>query len=217
MKDIAKRLLEARTKSKRSQQEIARLLDVSKQLVSHWENARSEITVPQIIRLAKILGVSVEWLMIGVGGDLQSSSVRVHTGMGRLVPMVSQDQLLEVARGSLNLEDIKTQHATSMKCSTRSLSFEIFDRSMEPTYQLGHLITVDPEQLPEPGDCVVFALLSENQVLFRRYRPQAESKPAMPPFTLQADNPYFEPRLITPAHQPIYLGRKVEHIIRGPR
>src|SRR5258705_12126912 len=99
MVEIGKRLREARVNAKITQQEIARLLDVSKQLVSHWEKARSEITVPTVIRVAKILGVGVEWLLVGIGGGLKNSSVRVHAGGGGLVGIVGRELVLGVAPG----------------------------------------------------------------------------------------------------------------------
>ena len=217
MVDIGKRLREARVNAKITQQEIARLLDVSKQLVSHWEKARSEITVPTVIRVAKILGVGVEWLLVGIGGGLKNSSVRVHAGGGRLVAIVGRDQILELARGSLKHEDVRGQRQTTLQCGPRAMAFEVWDHSMEPLFKRHEIIIVDPDIMPEPGYVAVFALLASGEILFRRYRPAAESKPAMPPFTLVAENPDFEPRLITPAHQPVFMGTKVEHIIRGHR
>ncbi len=64
---ISRRLREAREAKGLTQDEIARMLGVSKQLVSHLENSRSELTVPTGIRLAKEFGVSIEWLLTGSG------------------------------------------------------------------------------------------------------------------------------------------------------
>src|SRR5258705_2674874 len=135
MVEIGKRLREARVNAKITQQEIARLLDVSKQTVSHWEKARSEITVPTVIRVAKILGVGVEWLLVGIGGGLKNSSVRVHAGGGRLVAIVGRDQILELARGSLKHEDIRGQPQTTLQGGPRAMAFEVWDNSVEPPFK----------------------------------------------------------------------------------
>lgn len=49
-----------------SQETLARKLDVSKNTVSRWENARTDApSGPNLDRLAKVLGTTSDWLMHG--------------------------------------------------------------------------------------------------------------------------------------------------------
>ena len=214
MKHIGMRIREARSRKRLGQQEIAEALGVTKQLVSHWENARSDLPIATAIKLAALLGVTVQELL--VGGDKMGAREPIVSA-GHVVPLATPSELLEIARGILALERLTTRRHTDAQCSSRALSFRVWDRAMVPNFEPGHLVTVDPEVLPEPGDAVAFALLGSSETLFRRYRPQAESRPAMPPLTLRADNDDFEPRLITPAHQPVFLGTLLEHVVLGSR
>jgi len=134
-----------------------------------------------------------------------------------MVPKVTMDQLLSIARGKLDPEDVDDKRLTYSACSARSYQFEVVDRSMEPTFPIGTAITVDREKMPAPGDCVLVALLAQNIVLFRRYRPSAGSKPTEPPYTLRADNPDYEPISVTAKDKPIFLGTKVEHATLSSR
>ncbi len=67
---------------------------------------------------------------------------------------------------------------------------------MEPTFKLEQIVAIDSAQVPEPGDCIVVALLATDEVLFRRYRPHSGTQPVEPPYKLIADENFFEPREI---------------------
>lgn len=190
-------------------------MDVSKQLVSHWETGRSEITVFDVVRVAKIVGADVTWLLTGIGQG--TSDVKLRLQGGTAVPKLDPGEILDVASGRKQIEDVGTIRHTEVKASNRALCFDIFDRSMEPRFELGHTIVVDPERLPEPGDCILVALITPQQLVFGRYKPAADSKPAQPPFTIEFDNRYYDSRLVTMQHQPVFLGTMIEHVIVGSR
>lgn len=212
---FGQRLRKARTEAKISQQKIADLLGVSKQLVSHWETGRSEITVFDVVKVAKIVGVDVTWLLTGSGQG--TSNVKLRTQGGTPVPKLEPKDIIDVASGRKQMEDIEAYRFTTAKVSSRALCFDVFDHSMEPRFEIGHTVVIDPERMPEPGDCVLVALLETQQVVFGRYKPAPDSRPGQPPFTLEFDNRFFEPRLITLQHKPVFLGTMIEHIISGSR
>ena len=62
---ISKRLKELRTVSGFSQEKLAELLDVSRQIISSWENERSYPDVHNLIMLCDIYSVSLDDLMKG--------------------------------------------------------------------------------------------------------------------------------------------------------
>src|SRR5258706_1775818 len=65
--EIGQRIAQAREAKGLTQQNLADKFGASKQLVSHWESARSELTVPALIQLANELKVQPEWILHGRG------------------------------------------------------------------------------------------------------------------------------------------------------
>ncbi len=65
--EVGQRIARAREAKSLTQQALADEFGASKQLVSHWESARSELTVPALISLATKLEVDVEWILDGRG------------------------------------------------------------------------------------------------------------------------------------------------------
>lgn len=62
---IGERITELRNKQDISQVQLAKLLDVSRQAVSKWENDQSSPDTIRLIRLADILNVDLEYLATG--------------------------------------------------------------------------------------------------------------------------------------------------------
>ena len=62
---IGERIAKCRKDKKLSQEYIAEILDVSRQAVSKWENDQSEPDTGNLIQLARLFGVSVEYLANG--------------------------------------------------------------------------------------------------------------------------------------------------------
>jgi ribosome-binding protein aMBF1 (putative translation factor) len=65
LKVLGRRLRDARVDAGLSQVDIARRLNISKQLVSHWELARSEIAIGDLVKVAQITGTSTDFLLTG--------------------------------------------------------------------------------------------------------------------------------------------------------
>lgn len=63
LKNLGKRLRDARLAKGATQEEIANVVKSTKQLVSHWETGRCEITLGRIIVLARHYGMSVDALI----------------------------------------------------------------------------------------------------------------------------------------------------------
>ena len=58
-----KRLRELRLEKGASQEDIAKLLNMSKMAVSHWERGKSEPSIEQLKILARYFDVSVDYLV----------------------------------------------------------------------------------------------------------------------------------------------------------
>ena len=60
---FCQRLKELRTEKRISQPELAKLVGVSKGMISFWENAINEPTISNLIKLCKIFDVSSDYLL----------------------------------------------------------------------------------------------------------------------------------------------------------
>lgn len=205
--DILRRL---RTERGVKQIKIAERLKVSKQLVSHWEAGRSEMTLPSLLAVCDLLQITPNDLLLDRADEPSAPSAQ---SAAVSVPILSRNELLspEEKRWASVLPELN--YNCWHPCSAASVAFQIFDRSLQPQFQIGDLVVVDPERMPEPGDCIAVALRSERTVLFRRYRPPGEGAHVVAPFTLVSDDPNFEPRFIKRGHDPYFIGTLVEHVI----
>ncbi len=60
---LNERLREIRTAKKLSQVELARLLGVTKQCISNWENDNIQPSIEMLVKISKTLGVSSDYLL----------------------------------------------------------------------------------------------------------------------------------------------------------
>lgn len=63
MDDIGSRIYEERRKKRLSQEQLADLLKISNKAISKWENGESLPTIDNIVKLARIFGVSSDYLL----------------------------------------------------------------------------------------------------------------------------------------------------------
>lgn len=62
MKVFSERLKTLRKEKKLTQTELASKLDISQKSYSNWESGKAEPTLDNIIKLADLLEVSLDWL-----------------------------------------------------------------------------------------------------------------------------------------------------------
>ncbi len=63
--DIAERLQELRKKTGYSQEQIADMLEISRQAVSKWESGQGKPEIDNIIKLTHIYNVSTDYILLG--------------------------------------------------------------------------------------------------------------------------------------------------------
>lgn len=216
LKDLGKRLREARDAVGLTQDEIAKAVGGSKQLISHWETGRSEITAFDLWTVSKLCGVSMERLIGGTHTSYRQPDA-LPSG-ATLLSFATADECLAIARGDLALRDVQHKRVSHSQLSDRAMTLAVPDPAMEPTFNQQMIITVDAAAVPSPGECILVALLAKNELLFRRYIPKIERKGNLrAPFKLKGDNFYFPEREICASDKPVYLGRLVETVVHGNR
>ena len=156
--DIATRIKEARTMRGMTQNELSQKLHKSKQMVSAWETARSEILVSDMLKICNILSVELPWLVLGqpsVGENPKAT-------LGKVVPYASAGELGTWARrksGDLRAELHIQVH---VNVSERALALANPDEgatTVTSALVKGQTIIVDPELKLSPGDlcaCIVY-------------------------------------------------------------
>lgn len=63
--NIADRLKELRKKAGYSQEQLAEMLDISRQAVSKWESGQGNPDIENVIKLTEIYGVSADHILLG--------------------------------------------------------------------------------------------------------------------------------------------------------
>ena len=62
---LADKIINERKKNGWSQEELAEMLEVSRQSVSKWESAQSVPDLQKILKMAEVFGVSTDYLLTG--------------------------------------------------------------------------------------------------------------------------------------------------------
>jgi hypothetical protein len=206
-------------------QQVAERVGYSKQLIGQQETGASEIAAYDIVRLARIYGCSLEWLLIGEAGGTPSISRETPR-----IPKLTQSQLLTLAGGigsgmlprtgpgrELFVRSTFSERVCCIsRCSEQALAFDVFDNALQPELKLGDTVIVDGAVEPVASEPVLVVLTATHELLFRRYEPRRGEQILNPPFDLSSTHPLTPSRTVTTEHAPIFLGAAVEFIrVRG--
>src|SRR5262245_3029294 len=122
LKALGKRLRNARVAAGLTQTDVAKNLGVAKQLASHWELARSTISINDLVRFAQLTGQSTDYLLTGI--HQPGGNVRIVAPQGRAVPKLSVDQIIAHGRGRLALDDVEGRHLTALSVGNRAFALQ---------------------------------------------------------------------------------------------
>jgi transcriptional regulator with XRE-family HTH domain len=174
MATFGERLRRAREAAQMSGPQMARELRVSAQTVSEWERGRYFPAADKLARIAQLTSVKVDWLLTGQNDHAPGGASLLQ---GRLVSKIPFDDLPNFdPRGKISATYDKVH--THFPCGPHSFQITVSDRSNAPDYEPGDSVIIDPDLKPNPGDMVL--VVSDNSVLFRRYRPRAGTVELIP-------------------------------------
>lgn len=164
--------------------EIARFCGVSRTAVSQWSKGDvKELKYDNLRNLAKICGVSVDWLADGKGemlsreiedvpGSYQFDSglapAPVMAGMAPEISWVQAGAWTEVCHVELDPESVNW-YPRPPGASERSFVLRVVGESMAPEYTPGRLIFVDPERAADSGDDVIAVMTETGEATFKRF------------------------------------------------
>lgn len=90
------KLIQLRKRAGWSQEELAEKLDVSRQAVSKWESAQSTPDLERVLALARLFGVSTDYLLKEEAEAEEACDGEAKPASGRLVTMGEAEAFLEV-------------------------------------------------------------------------------------------------------------------------
>lgn len=187
---ITDRINERVRQLKLKQTDIVVATKASPATVNKWLNHTNEPSAKYLEDLAKILNVSIEWLITGVevADTFDFTKVKI-----RKAPILSFYEVVDFYK-YLITNDEKRDFEYFVD---NNFSDELFwvrtttDNSMLPTFKDGDLILIDTKREPRTGNCVVAVVEGDTKATLRKYRICYDEKANKEYFQLVAENDFY--------------------------
>lgn len=146
MQTLGQRLYQLRQDKGLARTALAMKIGVSKTAIKNWEDNDNIPKTEYLKLLADYFHCDINYLLRGESKENLSKQAKEQR-----TPVLSKSDVLSIDTDSKQLYWLI-----------------IDDDSMSPTFDLQHLVLIDPALLPQPGDYVVG--INDDQVLFRKWR-----------------------------------------------
>ena len=158
----------------------ARIGALSAARISNWEQGTRSPGPLEAKLLADQLRVSASYLLCLT--DNPEGELSLSNGGGtRFVPLLT---MKEASHANCSLDQallcdgrekaIVVDHLNQSKTNARLFALLIEDTSMQPILNVGDLVIVDADRIPNPGDLVLAYFPVKNQTILRRYGEAAD-------------------------------------------
>lgn len=204
------RIRQTRIERKLTQQQLGDKIGVSKATISQWEKGDYSPSGQNLYTLAKVLGVSAEWLLSGRGDpkfqNVEPTILGVHS-----IPVLSYVQagqlteVQEIREVDGGFEYVQADD----DIGERAFAMRISGDSMTPEFGEGDLVIIDPDIEPVPGDYVA-AKNGSREATFKKYRPRGFNPDGVEYFELVPLNDDYAP-IRSDMCQVSIIGTMVEH------
>lgn len=174
METLGTRLKALRKNKKITQQQVADAIGVSKTSVIYWEKDENLPKHDSLMALARVLGVTSDYLLNGKGGSSFDNNISIPLPLaGRLVPVISWVQ----AGSWTSVESVPagTQFdewlPPNPKCGKNGYGLEVVGESMLPDFRPGDRIYVNPDFQPDElktGDLVIMSCEGDAEATFKK-------------------------------------------------
>lgn len=169
---IAQRIRQARLSKDIDQARLAARLDVATRTLQRWEKGEQVPDGNYLMRLAKIMGVSPEWLLAGSGSmhSQETSEKILPLPMNRYkkVDLISLPLLSSVPGGAPSLmfhpEYVEKYITVDNVGDAGAFALEVKGNSMAPKIEDGDIIVVSPKLESRSGDICVVRVSDEDTV-----------------------------------------------------
>lgn len=140
-------------KGKGRQVIVAKMFGVSTKGASKWLEGQTFPDLQKIVVIANKLNVNIEWLTYGTGAINVEPLPAPGSPGWRKLPLISWEQTISVRKIQPTSE---TEWVwTDVDMGPYSYALVIQDDSMEPRFELGAIITVDPDLVPQHRRIVI--------------------------------------------------------------
>ncbi len=147
--------------SGKKQREIAKISGITEGAISQWKQGIvKKAYADNLKKFARACNVNAEWLIDGSGNMVLSTPIanfeKIQKAHGR-VPIISWDQLNDIASITRGIDLTKYDHAVSSSEHINDLTYAIRVRgdSMAPIFVEGDILIVDPTMKHAAGDYVI--------------------------------------------------------------
>ncbi len=197
MTPYGKRLSQAIEFAGITQEELADMVGLSQPTVNYLLH-KTKRGSSKTLQIAKVCGVSSDWLSTGTGDMVESvkSNIRPADQPTRFVPIISSIQAGNWSE-AIDLYEPGYSDETVARINGGEKVFALYvdgdsmtaPAGVRPSFPEGYIIHVDPDQIPQNGDCVVAKVKGDNKVTFKQLK-------------YDGDKPYLKP--LNPDHKPIF-------------
>lgn len=170
---IGRRIKAARLRKELSQAELSQLCGWSNfpARISNYERGKREPKSQDLIKLSKILGVSVDWFyQESQEAELILREPQVTYGTPRYSPVLQWDQISDHLAGKI----IPTEsfaaipHTYSHRTFALVIDNDTMTTGQEGGFPPGTIIIIDPELVAEPEDFVLAIQNQHNEYTFKQ-------------------------------------------------
>lgn len=182
------RLKQLRTSVHMSQGELALATGLEQSTISRIERGEIELVSPAAKKISAALGISLVGLL-GVAHNVSPAPLGT-----RRLPVLDYVQAAKRARGQVGPQDLTMKRfaVTDLSQSANSYALNIEGDSMEPEFDAGDLVVIDPDVPYQPGDYVV-AVGTEGKATFGKYKATGVNSEGADTFEIVPLNPYYAP------------------------
>lgn len=193
MKDITDRIIKRVNELKISQKDIAKFTGASSPTVNNWLNYDREPSVKYLEQLAKILGVSIQWLVTGY--DIENVDILEGKIKIRKAPILTLYEVKEYEK-YLTITDDKREYEFFVDKNFSEVLFWTrlnSDNGMMPIFSHGDLVLVDTKREPRTGNCVIAIIEGDSKAILRKFRTCFDEKADKEYYQLVAHNDFYPP------------------------
>ncbi len=176
MKTIGDRIRTRRKELKKSQNELAIPIDVSRVTVSQWERDETQPSGNNLLKLAKELLCSPNWIIDGIGEptDMKLDNAEMGPRLQGLIPLINSVQAgawTTIKKMNIPFEQIEFVRSVSSVSphafALRVVGDSMFNPSHSKSLSDGDIVTVDPNVQTINGSIVVALLENEEQATIK--------------------------------------------------
>lgn len=158
MDSFGKRLRAAMRDAGVKNAQLARKLNVTPAAVSQWLSETSSPRRDNVFAIAQALSVPIETLISDIQSPIESFPLRTHpapVAQARDLPVFAS---VEAGGGAMLIQQNPIDYTYRSETSMGADCFacHVLGDSMEPAFERGEQVIVDPRRVAMPGDACVF-------------------------------------------------------------